>query len=265
MTEQKKKIRMYFCLLLALITAPAIFQRAYGQTTIGSSTLPPANSALLELKTFAPDANNVTTTQGGLLFSRVKLVNKKTLEPFIAVTNDDWKNNSQTKIKLKHAGLVVYNLESSMSSPDENKRFLPGLYTWDGEKWEQIGNDKYQAKWFYPPAFNLPLKKIGANATFDLYKVYENQFNKTNTVNSNDGYKGDKWVTNSGYLGENIPAPTTTQKLYSRTDLDYVVTWYDNKIITNVKINDQGIMTYDVLDNDPDVLSFMNMIFVIKQ
>lgn len=265
MIEKKKMVRLCFNLLLVTITTPAIFQAAYGQTTIGSSTLPPAKSALLELKTLEPDTNNVTTNKGGLLLPRVKLVNKNTLEPFIAVTNNDWQNNSQTNIKLRHAGLVVYNLESSMSSPDVNKRFLPGLYAWDGEQWQQAGDSKYQARWFYPPAFNLPLKQIAREATFDLYKVYENQFNKTNTTNANGGYRGDKWLADSSYTGDNIPAPTSDEKLYSRTDLDYVITWYDNKIIDNIKIDDQGIMTYDVLDNDPGGLSFMNMIFVVKQ
>ncbi len=259
--KKLKGLRFYCGLILGTLVTTT--QSVNGQITIGSSTLVPSNASLLELKTQPPSTDNVTTDKGGLLLPRVMLENKTTLEPFISITSDDWVNDTKTNVKRNHAGLVVYNLRSSMSEADENKRFLPGIYTWDGALWKPVGDNKRQAQWFYPPAFNLPLKMIGTGQTFDLYKVYENQFNKTNKVTQGE-YKGDKWCANSSFTGENVPAPTIDQKLYNREELDYIIVWYDNKIINNVKVDAKGIMTYDVLENDPDATSYMNLVFVVK-
>jgi hypothetical protein len=104
------------------------------QVTIGMDA-PPVKAALLDLKTqeaitpsSANDNTNVTSNKGGLLLPRVKLKDKHTLEPFIPVSDPDWTNSSATKIKEVHAGLTVYNLTSNVD-------FVPGMYTWDGQKW----------------------------------------------------------------------------------------------------------------------------------
>ncbi|MDR2474781.1 MAG: hypothetical protein LBD45_02880 [Bacteroidales bacterium] len=99
------------------------------QVTIGAD-VEPQKAALLELATQQADGDNVTSTKGGLIIPRVKLVSATTLEPFIATTDPDWTNNATTKIKEKHAGLIVYNLTA-------NTTFSKGLYVWDGAEWRE--------------------------------------------------------------------------------------------------------------------------------
>lgn len=94
----------------------------YSQVTIGSA-LKPAKAALLELKTQEPDEQNVTSNIGGLLLSRVALEDLKTLDPFIETSSENY-----DKAKKANTGLFVYNVT-------DNETFIPGLYCWDGEKW----------------------------------------------------------------------------------------------------------------------------------
>ena len=103
------------------------------QVVIGTDT-PPVKGALLELKTQEAGADNVTSTKGGLVLPRVKLVSLTTLQPFIDVNDPDWLQNTTTRIKEKHVGLVVYNLTTTAP-------FVEGLYVWDGKGWEMTSAD----------------------------------------------------------------------------------------------------------------------------
>jgi hypothetical protein len=76
----------------------------YSQVTIGSD-IAPTRAALLDLKmrqeatvtgSFTDD--NITSTTGGILLPRVKLINPNTLEPFIATSDNDWTDAAKKKI-----------------------------------------------------------------------------------------------------------------------------------------------------------------------
>ncbi len=120
-------------LLLAAMLLPAA-SHLQAQVTIGSG-IEPTKAALLELKTQQTagavpsviDDANITSTTGGLLLPRVKLVDVNTMEPFIADDNADWVANTNS-IKEKLAGLMVYNLTNDGT-------FYPGVYTWNGLTW----------------------------------------------------------------------------------------------------------------------------------
>jgi hypothetical protein len=107
----------------------------HAQVTIGTGE-EPVKGALLDLKSQLPGTDNVTSETGGLVLARVKLENLNTLEPFINTNDPDWINDVATKIKINHTGLIVYNLTNDPANADENKRFVPGLYLWNGAKWE---------------------------------------------------------------------------------------------------------------------------------
>ena len=137
--KHKHSLRLIVCERLPARLLPVFCIAAWpflagAQTTIGSGT-EPARGALLELKTqeAARPANlsddaNVTSTEGGLLLPRLKLVNPLTLEPMVSSTDPDWLDNNLTKIKERHVGLTVYNLAN-------NKDFKPGIYSWNGSRW----------------------------------------------------------------------------------------------------------------------------------
>ncbi|NDW09971.1 hypothetical protein [Dysgonomonas sp. 520] len=252
--------------LLPMFLMAAFALNLSGQVSIGSSE-PPSPASLLEIKdreATAPvsvtDANNVTAETGGLILSRVRLVNLRTLEPFIATTATEWNAANINRTKRKHAGLMVYNIYVSPSSvTDTDKQFDLGIYVWDGEKWSQTGVDsesKDNKRWFYMPAFNLPLPKItgsGPDETYDIYGEYARQF----TQSGNATYR-----SNNGSLAR-IPSPISS-RLYAKTELDYAVIYYDDSIVRVTGIDNNGIMSYKVLDNDPGPTSFMNIVFIVK-
>jgi hypothetical protein len=123
--EMKKIIMLG---LILFISAPIL----KSQVTIGSS-IDPVKGALLDLKTQNPDNDNVTVEadkSGGLVLSRVKLVDKNTLQPFIDTSSPDWTDNA----KKLHTGMMVYNLAT-------NNGFSQGIYVWNGTQWEPSKTD----------------------------------------------------------------------------------------------------------------------------
>lgn len=128
----RNKIRV--CIALTAVFLTTSF-RAQAQVTIGMDELP-RKAALLDLKTqqekgtvaSVTDDKNVTSTSGGLLLPRVKLVNTQTLEPFIAKDDAEFVNNTNS-LKEKLAGLMVYNIS------DDGLSLYPAVYTWNGASW----------------------------------------------------------------------------------------------------------------------------------
>lgn len=245
-------------LLLLVIAGTGI---SHAQVTIGSG-IPPAKAALLELKTeetakpsSTTDVTNVTSTKGGLGLPRVQLVNKKTLEPFISLDDNDWINATTSKIKEKHVGLTVYNIHVSQNS-DPNKEFVQGIYIWNGLEWElPAGGEQIASPCFYIPSFNIKLGKVdGSELTCDLYGEYKKQFTRAGN---------DTFISNNTSLA-NIPSAGTS-KLYEANELDYVITYYDKSVIEITGLTDDGRMLYKVKSQDTTADSFLNVVFVVKE
>ncbi len=129
-------------LFLAAICSLATLSLS-AQVTIGSGEVP-IRAALLDLKDQNPTGENVTSQTGGLVLPRVKLTNRKTLDPFIdSDTDTEWKDAILgKKLKGAHTGLMVYNV--SVSDPGEDNEdliFEPGVYIWNGDQWNRsMGN-----------------------------------------------------------------------------------------------------------------------------
>lgn len=102
----------------------------YAQVTIGMGEAP-SKTALLQLKTQEADLDNVTSKKGGLLLPRVKLVSLTTLQPFIEPTDTNY-----TAEKRASTGLLVYNIYESPTGD-----IKPGVYSWNGTKWEESSSD----------------------------------------------------------------------------------------------------------------------------
>lgn len=229
--------------LTILLVAVTGVGSVYGQVTVGAD-VEPAKAALLEVKSQAADAStNVTSTTGGLGLPRVSLVSATTMQPFIVSATADE--------KTAHTGLMVYNLNTTAP-------FSAGIYVWDGAKWIQVGagsGDANPEKYFYIPSHNIPLDEPGTTErTFDLYAEYARQFtkdaNNTTFVTSND-------------LLTKVPSKATGT-LYEADQLDYVVTYYDTNIISDVSVTDAGILKYKVVSRDTSPASFLNVVFVVK-
>lgn len=233
--------------LIVLSIAITGLGTAYGQVTVGAE-IDPVKAALLEIKTQAPDANNVTSTKGGLGLPRVELVETETLQPFIETTDTEWNPTNQAATKTVHAGLVVYNLT-------ENAAFTKGVYVWNGSRWQHLKSGAGKAEqYFYIPSFNIPLIDVGLTSEIDLYAEYVRQF-------TNDSYNPTFVSSNSAIT--KIPSKSANT-LYAVGELDYVVTYYDADIIENVNVSAAGKLSYRVKSQITSNKSFLNVVFVIK-
>lgn len=227
----KRTITFLICLVSLTATT------AYAQVTIGSDN-PPASAALLELKTQEPgivnhvtDDSNITSTSGGLLLPRVKLVSLSSLEPFIP--------GATTEQKLKHAGLIVHNLSTTGG-------LQQATYQWDGSQWRIFAMDAENN--FYLPSFNLSLAAgIGNSDTIDLYSIYEKQ------------YKGQ-----SGKFVSSDASITRVPTVYTADKLAFLVLDYDDSVITVDKI-EGSIMHYTIKSIEPSQDSYINILCVIRK
>ena len=116
--------RLLFFSKLFVATMMCIPFTAVAQVTIGLEDVP-EKAALLDIKTHAPNLNNATTEEGGLLLPRVELTDSYSLAPFISSATADEKR--------RHAGLIVYNLTHNPAAS-----LRAGIYQWDGEAWERM-------------------------------------------------------------------------------------------------------------------------------
>ena len=125
----KKLSTFNFQLSTVLLTAMFFTMPLKAQVTIGAQKEPDKN-ALLDLK----QDNTDNSSTKGLLLPRVKLNSTGESTPMTAPVEK---------------GMIVYNTESTGD-------VMPGVYYNDGTKW--VGTQ--DKKWFYMPAFNLPVPTV---------------------------------------------------------------------------------------------------------
>ncbi|MDR2086293.1 MAG: hypothetical protein LBP72_03875 [Dysgonamonadaceae bacterium] len=206
--------------------------RLNAQVTIGCELIP-VKGALLDLKTQSPDVDNVTSTGGGLLLPRVKLLTDHTFDPF-TVTADP-------AIKRDHIGLTVYNLT------DDGKTLHEGLYLWTGNEWKTLDYGKV----VFLPAFRLDTTQ-GPTHTINLFAdVYKLNFNPPANVTT--------YVSSSG-VNARVAFPEFDD---NATDFYYVVTDYDS-VAFNISISPAGIMSYSVKTNVSPANAFVNAVMIRK-
>jgi hypothetical protein len=232
-----KTLKSVFIFIL-FIAGISCFE-AKGQVTIGSD-IAPLEGVLLDIKTKAGTAGlgDATTDAagGGLGLPRVALTSVSSLAPFLP---------SATSAQMKdRTGLMVYNI--SNTSP-----FKAGVYVWDGEKWNVAGRG---VKWFYMPSVNVTITSTGTGKTFDLYNAYKNQFTKQGNAT---------WASNNSNLSY-VPSPENTG-LYASTELDYIITYYDQVVFNNVSVSNSGMLTYDVNTLNTTPKTYFNVVFVVKK
>jgi len=132
--KNMKQCIFYFICVILPVTISA-------QVTIGSD-YEPEKGALLDIKTIKtsdskPDGATTDKDGGGLLLPRVQLTKKDAL--FFIDSNDPQYNT----YKLKHTGLLVYNLNATSDG------LKPGIYMWNGMQWQNFaeGQSSSQQGW----------------------------------------------------------------------------------------------------------------------
>lgn len=194
------------------------------QVTIGANE-PPHNDALLDLKQISGG-----TSEKGLLLPRVAL--KAT--------------NLPNPLTSHVQGMTVYNIAFSADdgSVAAENYLSPGFYYNDGAKWERL-HFSY-TNWFFMPSVSFDTANDATGQSKDLYALYKSQFDGT--------------ATNSA---RSTGAPIAIPYIPASKDLYYYITSYDPAVFSNISINENGVMTYDVTAAATDC-SYINIVFVIK-
>lgn len=118
------------------------------QVTIGSD-LKAEKGAILDLKTKNADQNNTTSDNGGMILPRIKLTDLSKLNPVIG---DD--------VPMERKGLIVYNIATN---PTLN--IFPGIYEWDGSKWQPVANTTELKQ----PWYDVDTKEPATSKEMDSY------------------------------------------------------------------------------------------------
>lgn len=170
--------------------------------------------------------------------------NKGLLLPRVALSSTSSPNPMTSHIE----GMAIYNIATVSD-------VTPGYYYNDGTKWVRSGSDKSEKGTtfsmpstilptsVYDPAYNSSSNSF----TVDLYDIYQKQYTLSDATSSSK-------------------SPSSTPlNVIAKNKLDYFVTYFDNQVFKNVKINDNGVLTYELKSGY--VISektFMNIIFKIK-
>jgi len=133
---------IYKYLILATIFIANV-SLAFSQVTIGNNE-PPAEGALLQLKTDQNITDGSKNSTKGLGLPRVNLTDINNLYPMFTDNGaGGYKIGSTSYTKAdenkKHIGLWVYNMNQCLTE----EGYENGLYVWDGEQWQWINKNVY--------------------------------------------------------------------------------------------------------------------------
>jgi hypothetical protein len=132
----------------------------------------------------------------------------------------------------KGAYIYVNEIGTESTTQETQKIVTPGYYYFDGSIWQSFSKKSI----YYLPSFNLPLTNVANNFTYDLYtNVYKSQFTKANN---------SKFFSSNSSLNS-IPG------LLNASQIDFVVTYYDDSVIKVNSISATGVLNYDVLNTNP--------------
>lgn len=129
-------------------------------------------------------------------------------------------------------GLLIYDKENQCLSQNIGNEITP--------EWVCLG---ITTRFFYMPSMVIDTSNVGTIKEIDLFSIYKNQFENPMAKSEN--------------AKSSIPYFSNAQKLY------YYITYYDNSVIDQITINENGLMKY-LVKGTPSEVSFMNVVFVVK-
>lgn len=130
---------------------------------------------------------------------------------------------------------------------------------------------KAAPRFFYMPAvvFNTDNQTTGTTTlTRDLYQLYANQFNGTpHNIVQGANTAGTAAVETVNYTGGVVSSANATNALssylFTRGELEYHITYYDQTVFEIVGITEGGVLEYKII-GEATPMSYMNIVFVIK-
>ena len=224
-------------------------------------------------------SNNATTRTIGINQEGIVSVNATPLAGNGLVANENkLEVNALNGLQVTNNQLVLGgNLVSptSIATTSTNTLALTGLtnVSNDDHTYLTVNNttgvlkttDTAKPEYFYAPSIALPVVPDGLTATGDisysggsfkinLYDIYRKQY----------GMEGN--VTGANRTAIKNPSAGTLD-IHSSTDLEYYVTYFDNKVFnpTSITISAAGVLTYTVLTNsEVTENTYMNVVFKVK-
>lgn|SRR5690606_31972495 len=121
---------------------------------------------------------------------------------------------------------------------------------------------KHAPRFFYMPPVIFDTSTTGTGLTRDLYQDYVHQFTGENPYNLAHGAPGYDPMSYNGGLVKSTSAPGQIP-VYGRTELHYYITNYDKTVFSNLSINDNGVLTYNIIGTATDTSS-MTIVFQVK-
>lgn len=131
-------------------------------------------------------------------------------------------------------GLLVYDTTLKCIAQNAGTTISP--------VWVCLSAKDAQNGFFYMPTIAVDASSVVTGKTIDLYDKYKTQFTAPK---------------------KNPSAPVNIPYFINRTDLYYYITNYDTDVLDNVSIDNNGVMTYDIIA-ESDYDSFMTVVFVLK-
>ena len=179
----------------------------------------------------APDSNAL------LDLKQDGTTNKGLLPPRVSLSSTSSTSPMSSPVT---AGMTVYNTATQND-------VKPGYYYHNGSRWVRLDVPKF----FYMPSIILPVSTTDAayssgTFTIDLYQKYKDQFTGVTPSKKNPA-------------AINLP-------LYDKGELNYYITYYDDAVFSNVNVDNDGVLTYQLATTSPSITekSFMNIIFEVK-
>ncbi|MDM1046278.1 hypothetical protein HX004_15755, partial [Myroides sp. 1354] len=188
---------------------------------------------------------------------------------FYAATDGVGKLLTNASVRVANGGITMPKLASqavSASKMNADTALAGMVPTATGEN----GQVEYKAvpRFFYMPSVIFTTTTLATGLKRDLYQDYVNQFTggaagaANSTYFISHGAAGGS-MPYSGGLIKNPGAASPDIVTYDKNQMDYYITYYDTSVLANVQIDDDGILTYDIIGS-ATVTTYMNIVFVIK-
>lgn len=215
-----KKILIFSIFALVVVSIKS-------QITIGSD-LPPAEGALLDLKT----SDNFSTK--GLAMPRVTLT---------ALSGDLGKTLGAEEGTLdheKHVGLLVYNVGKNEVSGE--KRFCPGLHVWNGDAWKPLKQ--------YTQPKTIKWELLSLKRSFE----YLDPSSQTNWPAEKEADRAAGKYNLGRSVNTDLSSPNGTENLVDKRNTE-TNTYYTSRFYVGYKIVDRTYSTktsYSCSSDEPD-------------
>ena len=161
---------------------------------------------------------------------------------------------------FEESTLVYFKGDSSRKDENVNSTIeevsKKGFYYYDGKDWVRV----MQKAQIYLPS--IVLKTTTGSYTIDLYDVYLAQFRGGVSAATNTGTSTSSVTTSFAKSSSNA-----ILRVFEKTDLDYFITYFDSNVFSNVSVNANGVLTYDVTSAGENAVSedtFMNIVLQEK-